>query len=65
MVNNEKALVMMKETIKWRKDNAVNGKQCKFTTDALHSPTLVKGNCPLSLLVCLVTTRLSKRIEDR
>ena len=31
---------------------------CKFTTDAHHSPTLVKGNCPLSLLVRLVTTRL-------
>ena len=25
--------------------------ECKFNTDAHHSPTLVKGNCPLSLLV--------------
>ena len=32
--------------------------KCKFTTDAYHSPTLVQSNCPLSLLVRLVTTRL-------
>ena len=32
--------------------------ECKFTTDVHHSPTLVKGNCPISLLVRLVTTRL-------
>ena len=31
---------------------------CKFTIDAHHSPTLVKGNCLLSLLVRLVSTRL-------
>ena len=31
---------------------------CKFTSDAHHSPTLVKGNYPLSLLVPLVTKRL-------
>ena len=30
----------------------------KFPTDAHHSPTLVKGNCPLSLLARLMTTRL-------
>ena len=34
------------------------GAGCKFTTDVHHSPTLVKGNCPLSVLVRLVTTRL-------
>ena len=34
------------------------GEYCKFTTAAHHSPTLVKGNCPLSLLVCLASTRL-------
>ena len=33
---------------------------CKFTTDAHHSPTLVKGNCPLSLLARLVKTRLCR-----
>ena len=32
-------------------------RRCKFTTDAHHSPKLVKGNCPLSLLVRWVTTR--------
>ena len=32
--------------------------KCKFSTDAHHSPTLVKGNCPLNLLVRLVTTML-------
>ena len=34
------------------------GECCKFNTGAHHSPTLVKGNCPLSLLVRLVTMRL-------
>ena len=35
-----------------------NRTSCKLTTDAHHSPTLVEGNGPLSLLVRLVTTRL-------
>ena len=34
------------------------GHHCKFTIAAHHSPTLVEGNCPLILLVRLVTTRL-------
>ena len=34
-------------------------RDCEFSTDALHSPTLGKGNCPLSLLVRLATTRLT------
>ena len=34
------------------------GESWKFTTDAHHSPTLIEGNCPLSLLARLVTMRL-------
>ena len=30
----------------------------KFTNDAHHPPTLVRGNCPLSVLVRLVTAML-------
>ena len=40
----------------------LDGGLCKFSTDAHHSPTLVKGNCPLSLLVRLVTMRLCRNI---
>ena len=39
-------------------DVDLSGDTCKFTTDAHHSPTLVEGNCPLSLLVRLVKKRL-------
>ena len=38
--------------------SALSYPHCKLTTDEHKSPTLVKGNCPLSLLVRLVTTRL-------
>ena len=42
----------------FRKKKVIVSNNCKITTDAHHSPTLVEGNCPLSLLVRLVTTRL-------
>ena len=38
---------------------------CRFNSDAHFSPALVEGDCPLSLLVRLVTMRLYTNGNER
>ena len=56
-VRENQPILIEAMTYRWG-DGCFEPLVCKFTTDAHHSPTLVKVNWPLSLFVCLMTTRL-------